>query len=80
MISVMDRDVTPASIREWRLSQGMTQEELAERLGVDQTTVAKWETKGPGRGWVQFWQVALAAAALGMLDELTGGRLLGRRK
>ena len=31
-------------IEEMRLKKGITQEELAEELSVDRSTIAKWET------------------------------------
>jgi len=33
-------------VRRERLERGWTQKDLADRLGVKQSTVAKWETKG----------------------------------
>jgi len=33
----------PAEIRQYRIRQGMTQEDLADRLMVDVTTVQRWE-------------------------------------
>ncbi|MFF7247598.1 helix-turn-helix transcriptional regulator [Embleya sp. NPDC008237] len=48
-----------------RESQGFTQESLAERLGVDRTTIARWENgKGP-----QPWMRPSLASALGLSQE-----------
>ena len=44
----MDHYVTGAAIRALREKQGMTQEELAEKLCVSDKAVSKWET---GRGF-----------------------------
>ena len=65
-------EVTPESIREWRLQQGLTQEELAEKLGVEQSTVAKWETgaQKPGKGWFHFWQLIVAGLAVGSIQAI----------
>lgn len=39
----MSNDCTPAFIKEMRLKLGMTQEELAQKLGVSFTSVNRWE-------------------------------------
>ena len=44
----MDRYVTGAAIRELRQQKHMTQLQLAEKLGVSDKTVSKWET---GKGY-----------------------------
>ncbi|WP_436785869.1 helix-turn-helix domain-containing protein [Yinghuangia sp. YIM S10712] len=57
-----------------REAQGFTQESLAEELGVDRTTIARWET---GRSRPQPWMRRRLAAALdvtnGELDRLLAG-------
>ena len=35
--------MTPAAIARWRLNNTMTQSELARLLGVDHSTVWRWE-------------------------------------
>ena len=40
----MNNYVTGATIRQLRETRGMTQAELAERIGVSAKTVSKWET------------------------------------
>jgi len=32
-------------IRKWRMEQGISQVELAEKLGVDEMTIVNWEVK-----------------------------------
>lgn len=39
----MDRSKAGKIIREARLSNGMTQEDLAKKIGAKQATVATWE-------------------------------------
>ena len=39
----MSNDCTPAFIKEMMLKLGMTQEELAQKLGVSFTSVNRWE-------------------------------------
>ena len=42
----MDQYVTGAAIKELREKNKMTQLQLAERLGVSDKTISKWETGG----------------------------------
>ena len=36
--------LTPTQIRQLRLDRGWSQQSLADRLGVNRTTVVRWET------------------------------------
>jgi transcriptional regulator with XRE-family HTH domain len=36
--------MTGQKLKEWRRKRGLTQEDLARRLGVIRLTVARWET------------------------------------
>jgi transcriptional regulator with XRE-family HTH domain len=47
-----------ATIRKRRLEAGLTQVQLAERLGVTSTTVSRWETRGPSPGRRRWQQLA----------------------
>lgn len=49
-------------IRQLRLTRGLTQEQLAERLGVEHPTIHRWET-GKTVEWLD--KVEKLAAALG---------------
>jgi transcriptional regulator with XRE-family HTH domain len=37
--------LTPKVIKEWRLSQGMTQQDMATILGLGSVTVSRWENE-----------------------------------
>ena len=37
------KPMTPEELREWRTSRGLTQKQLAELLGVKQSSVSRWE-------------------------------------
>jgi len=53
----------PNRIREFRLRFGLTQEKLAEPLGVSAATVAKWET---GESSISLPQLENVAKAMGL--------------
>ena len=36
--------LTPEELRNWRLKHGLTQQQLAELLGVRHSTISRWET------------------------------------
>ena len=78
MLPFMAEQITGESIREWRLSQNLTQEELAARIGVDQATLAKWE-RGKiriPRSWLQFWALLFVGGfTVGVLEGIA--ELLG---
>ncbi|MBL9000237.1 MAG: helix-turn-helix domain-containing protein [Phycisphaerae bacterium] len=58
---------TPGYIRALREALGLTQTELAERIGVDKMTVARWE-------WGKLRPRRKAAAALDHLRRAAGRR------
>ena len=67
----MDSYVTGAVIRKLREEKKMTQEQLAERIGVCGKTVSKWET---GRGFPDISLLEPLASAIGIsVIELLGG-------
>jgi DNA-binding transcriptional regulator YiaG len=46
--------ITPEKLREAREGLGESQAEFAARLGVNQTTVSRWETGGVPKGTAAF--------------------------
>ena len=67
----MDSYVTGAVIRRLRENKKMTQEQLAEKLGVSDKAVSKWET---GRGFPDVSLLEALADALGIsVIELLSG-------
>lgn len=57
-------------IKESRLAAGFTQKEIAERIGVDRTSVAKWET---GKSYPRGETLVKLASVMGCsIDELFG--------
>ena len=73
----MDNYVTGTTIRLLRESRGMTQAELAEKIGVGNKAVSKWET---GKGLPDISLLQPLAAALGVsLIELMNGVTVANR-
>lgn len=56
--------MTNAELRRWRVTRGLTQVQLAERLGVTSTTVARWE-----RGEMEIAQPTMLRLALERMAE-----------
>lgn len=55
-------------LRDARIALGLTQEQAAELLGVDQSTVCRWETIKPPPNWLE------------MIGKLTGRHKKSRRQ
>lgn len=78
-------EVTPETMREWRLGRNLTQEEVAERLGVTQATVAKWESGAlkPKGLSLRFWHLLvggfIAGAVLEAMKEMESLARRGRK-
>ena len=67
----MDNYITAAAIRSLREKRGMTQQALADRIGVSAKTVSKWET---ARGLPDISLLQPLSQALGVsLPELMNG-------
>ena len=75
----MNQYVTGAVIKELREKNKMTQLQLAERIGVSDKTVSKWET---GRGYPDISLLEPLAAALGIsvLELLSGDPVRNRNR
>jgi len=67
-------------LAQWRRAAGFTQDKLAERLGVDRSTVHRWEA---GKSTPQPWQIPLLARTVrrtaAELEALFDGRLDDRQ-
>ena len=73
----MNTYVTGAAIRQLREKRGMTQAELADRIGVSSKTVSKWET---ARGLPDITLLQPLAQALGVcVIELMNGEPITNR-
>lgn len=48
-----------SEIRQWRLLHDLTQEELGELVGVDQSQISQWEAGRIGRGWSNYWRLVV---------------------
>ena len=76
-VETMNTYVTGAVIRQLREARGMTQAELAEKLGVSSKTVSKWET---ARGLPDIILLQPLAQALGVsVIELMNGEPITNR-
>ena len=69
----MNQYVTGAMIRRLREEKRITQQQLADRLGVSGKAVSKWET---GRGYPDITLIEPLAAALGPLLADSGHAVL----
>lgn len=73
----MDTYITGATIKMLRERQNMTQSDLAERIGVSNKAVSKWET---GKGLPDLSLLQPLAQALGVsVIELMNGRQIANR-
>ncbi len=74
----MDLNKNGKLLRDLRKSKGMTQKELAEKLGIVPKTVSKWET---GHGFPDISTLSVLADALGVSERmLLVGDFLQNRK
>ena len=75
----MDNYVTGALIRKLRENRKMTQEELADRIGVSSKAVSKWET---GKGFPDIGLIENLAKALdiSVIELLSGVDIRNRNR
>ena len=75
----MNQYVTGAMIRRLREARGITQQQLAERLGVSDKAVSRWET---GRGYPDISLVEPLASALGVsvIELFSGDSVVNRNR
>jgi len=75
----MNQYVTGSMIKEFRETCGMTQSALAERLGVSDKTVSKWET---GRGYPDITMIEPLARTLGIsvIELMTGESVINSNR
>ena len=70
----MDLIVTGKFIKEQRKAKGLTQLQLAEKIGVSEKTISKWEC---GNGFPDTTLMLPLCSALGIsANELLSGKIL----
>ena len=73
----MNTYVTGAMIKHLREKDGMTQAELAERIGVSSKTVAKWET-AKGLPDISLLQPLAQALGISVIELMNGEQISNR--
>ena len=73
----MDHYVTGAAIKRLRETKGMTQAELAEKIGVSPKTVSKWET-AKGLPDISLLDPLAAALDVSVTELLSGNTVMNR--
>ena len=73
----MDAYVTGAAVKALRESRGMTQAELAEKIGVSSKTVSKWET-AKGLPDISLLQPLAQALGISVIELMDGRRITNR--
>jgi transcriptional regulator with XRE-family HTH domain len=63
-IDIANWDDLPKALMRARIAQGLTQQELAERLGLKQQQIQRWENEDYEHA--EFWRVLEVADALGL--------------
>ena len=73
----MNSYVTGAAIRQLRENRGLTQAELAEKIGVSAKTVSKWET-GKGLPDISLLQPLAGALGVSVIELMNGEQITNR--
>ena len=73
----MNTYVTGNTIRQLRENRGLTQAELAEKIGVSSKTVSKWET-GKGLPDVTLLQPLAQALNISVIELMNGEQIVNR--
>ena len=73
----MDAYVTGAAVKALRESRGMTQAELAEKIGVSSKTVSKWET-GKGLPDISLLQPLAGALGISLIELMNGEHITNK--
>ena len=73
----MNTYVTGVTIRQLREERGLTQAELAERIGVSSKTVSKWET-AKGLPDISLLQSLAKALGISVIELMNGEKIVNR--
>ena len=73
----MNTYVTGVTIRQLREERGLTQAELAERIGVSSKTVSKWET-AKGLPDISLLQPLAKALGISVIELMNGEKIVNR--
>ena len=73
----MNTYVTGTTIRRLREGRGLTQAELAERIGVSSKTVSKWET-AKGLPDISLLQPLAKALGISVIELMNGEKIVNR--
>ena len=73
----MNNYVTGATIKHLREERGMTQNELAEQIGVSSKTVSKWET-AKGLPDITMLQPLAQALGISVIELMNGEHIINR--
>ena len=73
----MDAYVTGAAVKRLREAGGLTQAELAEKIGVSSKTVSKWET-GKGLPDISLLQPLAGALGISLIELMNGEHITNK--
>ena len=73
----MNTYVTGNTIRQLRESRGLTQAELAERIGVSSKTISKWET-AKGLPDISLLQPLAQALGISVIELMNGQQIMNK--